>query len=207
MPRYVSAKDLINLGWNPKVVTNDLIEDLNATLVEFNIIKPERIRHFISQATHECDYGNGIIEYDDGERYKDREDLGNKYPGDGPKYRGSGAIHLTGRYNYQRFANYVKDQRVMEGCRYVAAKYPWRSGGFFWDTNGLNALVDRGASVKDITRVVNGGYTGLDKRQALYKRAVELKIGLPIMGFNAKLRLASQGESPSARFSDSFPYR
>lgn len=185
---YVSAQDLVNIGWNPEKVTNEMIEDLNKTLVEFNITTPARIQHFISQAAVECDRGNGITEYATGMAYEFRSDLGNKYEGDGPKYKGSGAIHLTGRANYQKFADFTGDQRVMEGRDYVAANYPWRSGGFFWGENGLNGLVDRGASVAQITQVVNGGLTGLEDRQLFYDRAVQFNIGQPIFEFKEKLR-------------------
>ena len=136
----------------------------------------------------ECDKGEGIIEYDTGWGYEFRSDLGNKYEGDGPKYKGADAIHLTGRANYQAFADFTGDPRVMEGCRYVAANYPWRSAGFFWETNGLNGLVDRGASVVQVTQVVNGGDNGLDERQLFYDRAVQFNIGQPIVEFKAILR-------------------
>lgn len=188
MAKYVSAQDLVNIGWNPDKVTNELIEDLNRTLVEFNITTSERIRHFLSQATKECDRGDGITEYASGRDYEFRSDLGNKYEGDGPKYKGAGAIHLTGRANYRKFADFTGDPRVMEGNYYVAANYPWRSAGFFWETNGLNELVDRGASVAQVTQIVNGGDNGLADRQLFYDRAVQFNVGQPIVEFKATLR-------------------
>ena len=62
--------------------------------------------------------------------YDGKKDLGNTQPGDGCRYRGAGYILMTGRNNYQKFANYIGDSRVMEGVSYVASNYPWTSAGF-----------------------------------------------------------------------------
>lgn len=207
MAKYISAQDLLNLYWESETITNALIEDLGRTLEEFQIITPNRIQHFISQATHECDFGRGIIEYADGTEYKGRIDLGNTQDGDGPRFRGAGIIHLTGRYNYQKFSEFVGDPRVMEGCYYVAEKYPCLSGGYFWTIlKGLNAVVDRGASVAEVTVIVNGGYNGLDQRQLCYERAVQYKVGLPTIEFNEKLRVPGP-EPLTPEISSSYPFK
>jgi putative chitinase len=41
------------------------------------------------------------------------------------------------------------------------------SAGWFWSTNGLNALADA-KDVPGMTRRINGGLHGLDDRQAKY---------------------------------------
>jgi putative chitinase len=36
----------------------------------------------------------------------------------------------------------------------------------------MNALIDRGATVRQVTRRVNGGYNGLADRERYYQRAL-----------------------------------
>ena len=110
------------------------LEDLNNCLRKFEINTVLRVRHFISQTSHESACGVYTQELGDSNycsQYEGRRDLGNTKPGDGCKFKGAGYIQLTGRSNYQQFANYIHDSRVMEGVSYVAQKYPWTSAGYW----------------------------------------------------------------------------
>ena len=167
-----TAQQLIDMGWHN--VTDALIADLNRALMEFDITTPERIWHFISQSAHESGLGRWTVELASGEAYEWRSDLGNTQAGDGPTFRGAGYIQLTGRYNYQLFADFMGDPRIMEGAQYVAESYPWTSAGFWWHNNNMNALVDSGATVRDITLRVNGGTRGLAEREEFYAIAFEI---------------------------------
>lgn len=164
----ITKEQLITFGW--RGVTDAMVGDLNTTLERFSITTPARISHFMSQCAHESGLGLYTKELASGTAYEGRADLGNTRRGDGPKYKGAGYIQLTGRANYQRFANYIGDQRVMEGVDYVAARYPWLSAGFWWLNARMNQLIDNGATVEEVTRRVNGGYNGLSDRKALYTR-------------------------------------
>ena len=116
-----------------------------------------------------------ICELADGSKYENRKDLGNVNKGDGPKYKGGGYIQLTGRSNYQKFADYMKDQKIMDGYKYVADNYPWNSAGFWWYNNKMNNLCDKDeTTVKIVTKRVNGGYNGLEERQKYYNKAIEI---------------------------------
>jgi putative chitinase len=154
--------------------TDEQVADLNKCLIKNEINTPARIAHFLSQTGHESGGLRWLVEIDPGHRYENRRDLGNIRLGDGVKFKGAGSIMLTGRYNYQAFANYVGDQKVMEGHQYVAKHYPFSSAGWFWTTRKLNKLCDDGASVAAITRVVNGGSMGLADRLAYYDRAKKM---------------------------------
>lgn len=173
---YVTGQLLKYLGW---VNVNDaMIRELNYTLQRFNITTRARIRHFISQCTHESQRGLYTKEsYGDPRKYwtdpGKRKRLGNIRPEDGPKYKGAGYIQLTGRYNYQRFANEMGDSRIMEGVDYVSKKYPWISAGFWWKINGMNKLIDSGADVTQVTYRVNGGYNHLNERKKYYLRTAQ----------------------------------
>lgn len=150
------------------------LADLNDCLRRFKIDTAPRMRHFLAQIAHESGGLQWLQELATGDDYEGRLDLGNTQPGDGRRYKGAGVIQLTGRANYQAFAIYMDDPRIMEGCQYVATRYPFTSAGFWWHNNGMNTLCDRGSSVEVITRRVNGGYNGLNDRIAYYRKACEV---------------------------------
>ena len=147
-------------------ISDEQLADLNKCLNRFEINTHPRMRHFLSQSAEESGGLKWMKELDSGDRYQGRKDLGNTHPGDGRTYKGAGVLQLTGRNNYQALANYLPDPKVMEGVEYVSTKYPFTSGGFFWYRRSMNALCDHGATVKEVTKRVNGGYRGLAQREA-----------------------------------------
>ena len=160
------------MGWS-----NYNLPDLNRCLKTYDITTPNRIRHFIAQCSLESALGKYTQEQGGPRyfsRYEGRKSLGNFIKGDGLRFKGAGYIQLTGRFNYQKFANSIGDNNVMKGAKYVSKNYPWSSAGFWWKSNNMNALCDKGASVKTITKRVNGGYRGLDQRAKYYKRACSI---------------------------------
>jgi putative chitinase len=90
--------------------------------------------------------------------------MGNTQPGDGWKYRGRGLIQLTGRSNYKA-AGFEHNPELLEQPEGAAM-----SAGWFWSTNGLNALADRD-DVLAVTKRINGGTHGLDDRRKRLQRA------------------------------------
>jgi putative chitinase len=140
-------------------------------LIDFDITTTSRIRHFLAQTGHESGGGKWKTELSDGEYLEGRTDIGNTQPGDGPKYKGAGYLQMTGRFNYQRFADDIDNPRVMEGCQYVADNYPFTSAGFWWVDNDMNTLCDTDPCTEEVTLRVNGGYNGLDDRKEYFGRA------------------------------------
>lgn len=170
-PELVSmAQALAVFGRAP---TATQLGDLNACLRRFNINTPARIRHFLAQVGHESGGLKWMMELASGDAYEGRKDLGNTRSGDGRRFKGAGAIQLTGRYNYQRFADYIKDPRVMDGAAYVANRYPFTSAGFWWHNNAINAFVDQGANCRQVSAKVNGRdpANGLADREMYFTRA------------------------------------
>ncbi|NOU79772.1 RHS repeat protein [Paenibacillus sp. LMG 31459] len=174
---YVSKDQLTQLGF--KNVTSDILKDLNTTLGTYDITTSERISHFLAQVMQESELGKWTTELG-GKKYFSKyepgtklgKQLGNKEQGDGYKFRGAGYIQMTGRYNYQRFADAMGDSKILDlGAEYVAENYAWRAAGFWWDDNNMNKLVDSGASVTQVTRRVNGGTNHLANRQKYYALA------------------------------------
>ena len=158
------------------------LTDLNACLKRFSINTPARIRHFLAQVAHESGGLRWMMELASGDDYEGRKDLGNTQAGDGKRFKGAGAIQLTGRYNYQRLSDFLGDKEVMRGCEYVANAYPFTSAGFWWHLNAINAFVDNGASCRQVSAKVNGRdpANGLQEREAYYRKAVEIiKDGTP----------------------------
>ena len=105
----------------------------------------------------------------DGWAYEGRSDLGNIEPGDGPRYKGAGVLQLTGRYNYQRLANGIGDQKVMDGVDYVSNTYPFTSACIWIKENKLlDVCLTQGFEACCIR--INGGKNGLDDRYRYYEK-------------------------------------
>jgi predicted chitinase len=90
--------------------------------------------------------------------------------GDGWRFRGRGLIQLTGRNNYKAFAEWVKNDRIMEEPDLVASEYAVHSAVFFWDRNSLNKFADRD-DILGLTKKINGGENGLAHRRELLNKA------------------------------------
>jgi putative chitinase len=105
--------------------------------------------------------------------YGGRMGNGPESSGDGYKFCGRGAIQLTGRDNYTKFAKSVgmtvdeavADLETLDGAI--------ESACWFWKTNGLNAICDTDDIVK-MTKRINGGTIGLEDRKKHYAEAKHL---------------------------------
>jgi predicted chitinase len=172
-PRLITAEQCEAIFLRP--ITAEQLADLNSCLDRFSIHTPARMRHFLAQIGHESGGLRWLKELADGTAYEGRRDLGNTRPGDGPRFKGAGAIQLTGRANYEDFATFIGDLGVMEGCDYVSVRYPFTSAGFWWHSNRINSLVDAGASCRAISARVNGRdpANGLADREAYFERALQ----------------------------------
>ena len=102
--------------------------------------------------------------------YANRMGNGPEESGDGFRYCGRGLIQLTGRSNYEAFAESleISPEEVVEYLQTFEGAV--QSACWFWETNNLNALADQG-DIKTMTRKINGGYIGLADREAHYAHA------------------------------------
>ncbi len=108
--------------------------------------------------------------------YASRMGNGDEASGDGWKYRGRGALQLTGKANYQAFADYLKNPEVVSNPDLVATTYAFESAMFFFDKNKLWSICDQGvndAAILALTKRINGGTHGLDDRNAKTKKYYE----------------------------------
>ena len=105
--------------------------------------------------------------------YSSRMGNGDEASGDGWKYRGRGALQLTGKANYEAFAKYLGHNEVLENPDLVATKYAFESAMFFFERNKLWAICDKGindAAILELTKRINGGTHGLeDRKEKTYK--------------------------------------
>jgi len=105
--------------------------------------------------------------------YANRMGNGDEASGDGAKFCGRGLIQLTGRDNYQAFADSLQMNiddvpaylETFEGCV--------QSACFFWESHNLNAHADAGDWDK-ISKIINGGTIGLEERRQYTQEALQI---------------------------------
>lgn len=102
--------------------------------------------------------------------YANRMANGNELSGDGWKYRGRGAIQLTGKENYTMFAKSI-GKTIDETISYLETMDgAVESACWFWATRNLNKCCDEDDITK-MTRLINGGTKGIQDRVTRYERA------------------------------------
>jgi putative chitinase len=159
---------------------------------------PERAAHFFAQTAHETGgfkafsenlnysadglqkifgkYFPGLLEEQYARNpekianrvYADRMGNGAEASGDGWKYRGRGALQLTGKANYKAFSDYLKNPLIMEQPDLVAGELAFESAMFFFDKNKLWEICDKGVNkdtILALTKRINGGTHGLADRE------------------------------------------
>lgn len=105
--------------------------------------------------------------------------LGNTQEGDGFRFRGRGFIQITGRYNYRKtYENLSKyfpevPNFELEPDKLEDPLWVGRSAAMYWIDNNLNRFADSG-DFEGLTKVINGGYNGLEDRQELFIRALSI---------------------------------
>jgi putative chitinase len=100
--------------------------------------------------------------------YSSRMGNGDEASGDGWKFRGRGALQLTGKSNYQAFADYLKKPEIMTNPDLVANELSFESAIFFFDKNKLWDICDKGVNkdtILALTKRINGGTHGLADRE------------------------------------------
>ncbi len=187
-------------------IPDAVIAQIPETAAKFNITNNLRLAHFLAQCGHESGGFKAVSEnlnysadglkkifpkYFPGnlaESYaRNPEKIASKVYGgrmgngdettkEGFKFRGRGYIQLTGKANYTNFAKFIGEDTVANPDL-VATKYPLASAAFFFDSNKLWAICDKGAddaTVTAVTKRVNGGTIGLVDRIKHFKEYYNL---------------------------------
>ena len=90
---------------------------------------------------------------------------GNTQPSDGWDFRGRGGIQLTGRGNYQDFANYIKRPDIMTNQNLVAhdIELAARSSAWFWKKGSTASREAQKGNFTEARKKVNRDSKGLKK--------------------------------------------
>lgn len=145
-----------------------LSENLNYKAASLMKVWP---RYFPDQAT--ANQYAGRAEMIANRAYANRMGNGPESSGDGWKFRGRGLIQLTGRQNYQNFADSIETD-VEEIPEYLATfEGAVQSACWFWESNNLNQWADKG-DILTLTKRINGGTLGLADRQKHYEHALHV---------------------------------
>jgi putative chitinase len=187
-------------------IPDAVIAQIPDTAAKFNITNVLRLAHFLAQCGHESGGFKAVSEnlnysadglkkifpkYFPGNLnesyarqpekianrvYSSRMGNGDEGSGEGFKFRGRGYIQLTGKSNYTAFDKMVEES-VVDNPDLVATKYPLMSAAFFFDSNKLWSICDKGAddaTVTAVTKRVNGGTIGLADRIKHFKEYYNL---------------------------------
>ena len=187
-------------------IPDAVIAQIPETAAKFNITNNLRLAHFLAQCGHESGGFKAVSEnlnysadglkkifpkYFPGNLaesyarnpeksaskvYGGRMGNGDETTKEGFKFRGRGYIQLTGKANYTNFAKFIGEDTVANPDL-VATKYPLASAAFFFDSNKLWAICDKGAddaTVTAVTKRVNGGTIGLVDRIKHFKEYYNL---------------------------------
>lgn len=146
---------LIMPGANGKSVL--FLNPLNTAMAEFHIDTKLRVAAFLASVAHESGQLRYMRELADGSAYEMRKDLGNVWPGDGPRYKGRGPIQVTGRANYAACGSclgvdFLSHPELME-----IPENACRSSGWYWQVNNLNRWADAG-DFDGVSDMINRGH-------------------------------------------------
>ena len=105
--------------------------------------------------------------------YGNRMGNGDEASGDGFRYCGRGLIQLTGKQNYQNFADSIETP-VEDVPEFLATfEGAVQSACWFWEANNLNQWADK-SDIVTLTKRINGGTIGLEDRKKHYEHALHV---------------------------------
>lgn len=151
------------------------IVPLNDAMAHGGIDNPVRQAAFIAQLAVESDGFRTFEEYASGGAYEGRADLGNIQPGDGERYKGRGAIQITGRHNYEKVSQYTGIDFVAHPELLSAPENAFTTAAWYWTSRNLNQVADTAGIVR-VSELVNGGHNALSQRIADFQRGLNVLI-------------------------------
>ena len=201
MSKLIKTKFMKELFPNSKNI-DEIVDSLNKILPEYNIDRPKRIAMFLAQTGHESggfrvfeenlNYSAKALELLFSKYFKNKDTNyyarrpekianiiysnrmgnGDELSGDGWKYRGRGAIQITGRHNYELLSRDCNIDAVIHPDMLLEVNNSILSAVWYWNKHDLNSYADLN-DIKGSTRKINGGYNGLEDRITKYKKILK----------------------------------
>ena len=193
----IIKNQLIEIGINEK-----WLEPLNNAFIKYHITDINEQAMFLAQTTHEsndykrleesfnyspkrlfevfrkrvgslenaqklCDEGaKAIADFVYGNRLGNAKD-------EGYKYRGRGIIQLTGKNNYNYYGTKLNIDLVNNPDLAKESNEAIEIALLFWIEKECGLYAKMG-DVKTVTKLINGGYNGLDDRQKRFDRILKI---------------------------------
>jgi putative chitinase len=157
----------------------EILPHLTASMVEAQVDTALRRAMYVAQLEHETDHFRTFEEYANGAAYDVTVNprlaarLGNVEVGDGPRFKGRGAIQLTGRSNYAKAGTALNLPLFDKPELAALPENAFRVAAWFWVAHHLNDFADKG-DLEGATKRINGGLNGLLERHRSYDRACEV---------------------------------
>jgi predicted chitinase len=143
-----------------------------ASLSTASIDTCHELAAFVAQVGHES---NGLLYFEElasGEAYEGRTDLGNTQTGDGVRFKGRGAIQLTGRTNYQNAGSSLSLDLTSTPELVCFPSAGFKTTAWFWSSNNLNQYCTGSSDdFITLTKRIKGGENGLADRQNRWQAA------------------------------------
>lgn len=165
-PGSPEAKKMVQQYGSTSKYANSQEQSKLASYARQNGIQGIELAAFLAQAAHETLSFTGLVERGDKDYFKKYDGkLGNDRPGDGYRYRGRGYIHLTGKYNYAQAGKALKLDLVKHPELLEKNPTALKATLWYWNTRVRPGIKDWN-DVRAVTYKVNGGYRGLEDREA-----------------------------------------
>lgn len=137
--------------------------------------------------------------------YDTHPGLGNTEPGDGFRFKGRGPIQVTGRQHYADLSRWAHEHGYVPSATFFVDQPAQLAGdrfgflGAVWYWTVARPQITTLCDARDldgVTRAINGGLNGLDKRRRRYERCLNLGAALLPSdgGFMSALTDAEQRE-------------
>ena len=184
-------------------VLEKFVGPINQIIEDFDINTPKRLSMFLAQVGHESggltklhenlnykaarlsqifpkyfrdvdpdDYANNP-EAIANRVYASRMGNGDEDSGDGYRFRGRGAIQLTGRSNYTACGADLEVDLINNPDWLETPEGAIMSAAWFWDQHDLNDWADK-SDVTTVSKKINGGTIGLEDRKELFEEALTI---------------------------------
>ena len=193
----ITKEQIIKIG-----IADKWVEPLNKCFEKYAITDINEVSMFLAQTTHESNNYKRLEEsfnyrperlfqvfkkrVESLDKAKELCSKGAKAIGDfvyggrlgnaqdeGYKYRGRGIIQLTGKNNYKYYGEKLNIDLVNSPDLAKEPDIAIEIALLFWRDKGCGLLARKG-DVKTVTKLINGGYNGLEDRQDRFDRILKI---------------------------------